>query len=132
MLAYQQNDGNVGYDYGQHADGYQSIYLPNSYLSDFVGNKEKSAQIQYNLDFGTFGVPGLNWTSAYVYGWNIHASAENATKTGRVETDNNAKEHEFFNQVKYTMQTGAMKDASLRVRYSHYRADQAAPSNPSA
>jgi hypothetical protein len=125
MLAYQQNDGNVGYDYGGHADGFQSIYLPNSYLSDFIGNKEKSAQLQYNLDFSTLGVPGLNWTSAYVYGWNIHASAENTTKTGRVETADNAKEHEFFNQVKYTMQTGPMKDASLRVRYSHYRADQA-------
>lgn len=128
MLAYQQNDGNVGYDYGQHADGFQSIYLPNSYLSDFNGNKEKSAQIQYNLDFSTFGVPGLSWTSAYVYGWNIHAS--DAVKVGdtvvaRVETASDAKEREFFNQVKYTVQSGPVKDASLRVRYSHYRADQA-------
>lgn len=124
MLAYQQNDGDVGYDYGQHADGFQSIYLPNSYLSDFVGNKEKSAQIQYNLDFTNYGVPGLNWTSAYVYGWNIHASAPNATKTGRVETDDNAHEREFFNQVKYTVQSGFAKDASLRLRYSHYRASE--------
>ena len=128
MLAYQQNDGNVGYDYGQHADGFQSIYLPNSYLSDFNGNKEKSAQIQYNLDFTNYGVPGLNWTSAYVYGWNIHAS--DAIKNGdrvvaRVETADNAKEREFFNQVKYTVQNGFAKDASLRLRYSHYRADQA-------
>nr|ACF20232.1 mutant OprD [Acinetobacter nosocomialis] len=38
MLAYQQNTGNVGYDYGQNADGFQSIYLPNSYMSDFIGN----------------------------------------------------------------------------------------------
>lgn len=124
MLAYQQNDGNVGYDYGQHADGFQSIYLPNSYLSDFVGNKERSAQIQYHVDLSRFGAPGLAWTSAYVYGWNIHTSAENAAKTGRVQTASNAKEREFFNQVKYTVQTGTFKDASLRLRYSHYRADQ--------
>ncbi|MBL8282317.1 MAG: OprD family outer membrane porin, partial [Acinetobacter junii] len=32
-----------------------------------------------------------------------------------------AEEHEFFNQVKYTVQTGALKDASLRVRYSYLR-----------
>ncbi|WP_089605213.1 OprD family outer membrane porin [Acinetobacter piscicola] len=114
MLAYQQNTGNTGYDYGQNADGFQSIYLPNSYLSDFVGNHEKSAQVQYNLDFAGYGVPGLNWTSAYVYGWDI-----------KTPTDNNAKESEFFNQVKYTMQSGYAKDASLRVRYSHYRADDA-------
>lgn len=125
MLAYQQNDGRVGYDYGGYADGFQSIYLPNSYLSDFIGNKEKSAQVQYNLDFSTFGVPGLNWTSAFVYGWNIHTSGENAEKTGRVQTSSNSKEHEFFNQVKYTVQSGFAKDASLRVRYSHYRADSA-------
>lgn len=40
MVAYQQNSGNVGYDYGQNADGFQSIYLPNSYMSDFIGNDE--------------------------------------------------------------------------------------------
>ena len=128
MLAYQQNDGNVGYDYGGYSDGFQSIYLPNSYLSDFIGNKEKSAQIQYNLNFKEYGIPGLNWTSAYVYGWNIHASEavkQGDTVIARVETADNAKEHEFFNQVKYTVQSGLAKDASLRLRYSHYRADSA-------
>ncbi|WP_163122115.1 OprD family outer membrane porin [Acinetobacter portensis] len=112
MLAYQQNTGNTGYDYGGNADGFQSIYLPNSYLADFNGLKEKSAQIQYNLDFSNYGVPGLNWTSAYVYGWNI-----------KTATDDKAKESEIFNQVKYTVQDGFAKDASLRVRYSHYRSN---------
>lgn len=114
MLAYQQNTGNTGYDYGENADGGQSIYLPNSYLSDFIGNHEKSTQIQYNLDLAAFGVPGLNWTTAYVYGWDI-----------KTPTDNKAKESEFFNQVKYTVQSGFAKDASLRLRNSYYRADDA-------
>lgn len=114
MLAYQQNTGNSGYAYGENADGNQSIYLPNSYLSDFNGRKEKSAQLQYNLNFGAYGIPGLNWTSAFVYGWNI-----------QTKTENNAKEREFFNQVKYTVQNGFAKDTSLRVRYSHYRNDYA-------
>ena len=115
MLAYQQNTGNTGYDYGQNADGFQSIYLPNSYLSDFIGNHEKSAQVQYNLDFSGYGVPGLNWTTAFVYGWDIKV---------RNVTDE-AQEREFFNQVKYTMQSGFAKDASLRVRHSYYRASEA-------
>ena len=119
MLAYQQNTGNTGYDYGENADGAQSIYVANSYLSDFVGNHEKSAQVQYNLNFTDYGVPGLNWTTAYVYGWDIKT-----IKNG-VETSDDAKESEFFNQVKYTVQSGFAKDASLRLRYSHYRADQA-------
>lgn len=114
MLAYQQSTGNSGYAYGENADGFQSIYLPNSYLSDFNGRDEKSAQIQYNLDFSGYGIPGLNWTSAYVYGWDIDT-----------KTDNNAKESEIFNQVKYTAQSGFAKDASLRLRYSHYRNDNA-------
>ncbi len=113
MVAYQQNSGNVGYDYGENADGGQSIYLPNSYLSDFIGNDEKSAQIQYSLDFGKLGVlPGLNWTTAFVYGWDI--------KVKNVTDD--AKEREFFNQVKYTVQSGFAKDTSLRIRNSYYRA----------
>src|SRR5690606_20401165 len=55
MVAYQQNFGNTGYDYGLGTgvgDGKQSIYLPNSYLSDFIGNDEKSVQLQYTFDFG--------------------------------------------------------------------------------
>lgn len=114
MLAYQQNTGNTGYAYGWNADGGQSIYLPNSYLSDFVGNHEKSAQIQYSLDFKNYGIPGLTWTSAFVYGWDIKTS-----------TEDDAQEREFFNQVKYTVQSGFAKDASLRVRNSYYRADDA-------
>ncbi|MFW1889100.1 OprD family outer membrane porin [Acinetobacter johnsonii] len=118
MVAYQQNSGNVGYDYGQNADGFQSIYLPNSYLSDFIGNDEKSAQIQYSLDFGKLGIlPGLNWTSAFVYGWDIKAT-DNA---GTMISDDE-QEREFFNQVKYTVQSGFAKDASLRLRHSYYRA----------
>ncbi|WP_228732085.1 OprD family outer membrane porin, partial [Acinetobacter baumannii] len=80
-----------------------SVYLPNSYLSDFIGNDEKSAQIQYSLDFGKLGVlPGLNWTTAYVYGWDI--------KVRNVTDD--AQESEFFNQVKYTVQSGFAKGSS--------------------
>ena len=44
-----------------------------------------------------------------------------AKKTDRSKIIDQAEEHEFFNQVKYTVQTGALKDASLRVRYSYLR-----------
>ena len=112
MLAYQQNTGNVGYDYGQNGDGGQSIYLPNSYLSDFIGNHEKSVQLQYTYDFADLAVPGLSWTTAYVYGWDIRVN--NLT--------DDAKEREFFNQVCYKVQTGPAKDLNIRVRNSIYRA----------
>ncbi|QTD59703.1 OprD family outer membrane porin [Acinetobacter towneri] len=113
MLAYQQNFGDVGYDYGGNADGAQSIYLPNSYLSDFVGNDEKSLGLQYNYNFKNHGLPGLNWTTAFVYGWDI--DVRDQAKDGQ--------EREFFNQVKYTVQSGFAKDVSLRLRHSYYRAN---------
>ena len=96
-------------------DGQQTIYMPNSYLSDFIGNGEKSAQLQYSYDFAAMNVPGLSWTTAFVYGWDIKVA----------DVTDNAQEREFFNQVKYTMQSGFAKDASLRVRNSIYRANSA-------
>lgn len=122
MVAYQQNTGNTGYDYGLGrgvGDGHQTIYLPNSYLSDFIGNNEKSAQLQYTFDFGAVNVPSLSWTSAFVYGWDIDV-AGSPDRSQLVTSD--AQEREFFNQVKYTVQSGFAKDASLRLRHSYYRA----------
>lgn len=113
MLAYQQNTGSLGYDYGNNADGAQSIYLPNSYLSDFIGKDEKSLGLQYNYSFKNQGLPGLNWTSAFVYGWDIDV----------VGKEQEGQEREFFNQVKYTVQSGFAKDTSLRLRHSYYRAN---------
>lgn len=112
MLAYQQNTGNTGYDYGENADGAQSIYLANSYLSDFIGNHEKSAQVQYSYNFADQGLAGLNWTTAFVYGWDIKVA----------DVTDDAQEREFFNQVKYTVQSGFAKDTNLRIRHSYYRA----------
>ena len=125
MVAYQQNTGNTGYDYGLGkgvGDGQQTIYMPNSYLSDFIGNGEKSAQLQYSYDFAAMNVPGLSWTTAFVYGWDINVAGE--IDRAQLITDN-AQEREFFNQVKYTMQSGFAKDASLRLRHSYYRASDA-------
>ena len=112
MLAYQQSTGNVGYDYNLAGDGGGTMTLPNSHLSDFNGNGEKSVQALYSLDFNTLGVPGLTWTTAYVYGWDINV--QNVTDNG--------KEHEIYNQFKYTVQNGWAKNASFKVRNSTYRA----------
>lgn len=52
MLAYQQNSGNAGYDYGLGkgvGDGHQTIHLPNSYLSDFIGNDENQPSFSIAL-----------------------------------------------------------------------------------
>ena len=117
LLAYQDNAGNTGYDYAYNADGFQSIYLPNSYLSDFIGNDEKSLQLQYVYNFKNRGLPGLTWVSAFVYGWDIDVSE----RSNPAKVVDQAEEHEFFNQFKYTVQTGPFKDTSFRLRHSYLR-----------
>ena len=54
--------------------------------------------------------PGLRYKFAYVRGDNID--------TGN---DNNGTEREIFNQIGYTIQSGAAKDLHLRLRNSIYR-----------
>lgn len=110
ILAHQRvtGDGNYEYDIG---DGGGSIWVANSYYSDFNSKDERSWQASYELDFSGYGVPGLFWKTAYVYGDNVD------TGTGE------GKEREFFNQVQYVVQSGPAKDLSLKLRNSIYRSN---------
>jgi len=110
ILAHQRvtGDGNYEYNIG---DGGGSIWVANSYYSDFNSKDERSWQASYELDFGGYGVPGLFWKTAYVYGDNVD------TGTGE------GKEREFFNQVQYVVQSGPAKDLSLKLRNSIYRSN---------
>ncbi|CAD5109069.1 OprD family porin [Zestomonas carbonaria] len=109
ILAYQQNSGDVGYAYDL-GDGGSAIWVANSYYSDFNNADEKSVQASYELDFAGYGVPGLTWKTAYVYGYDI-----------KVLNESDGKEREIFNQVKYTIQDGPAKDLSFKARNSIYR-----------
>lgn len=115
-VAYQQSSGSTGYNYGGYrnqggvGDGGNTIWLANSYWSDFNGEDERSWQASYGLDFAGLGLPGLSWTTAYVRGDNIKTSQTS-----------NGKEHEWFNQVQYQVQDGVAKDLKFKVRYSVLR-----------
>jgi len=112
ILAHQRVSGDRGYDY-DIGDGGISIWVANSYYSDFNLKDERSWQASYELDFSTFGAPGLFWKTAYVYGDNIDTGA------------GEGKEREFFNQVQYVVQSGPVKDLSLKLRNSIYRSNNA-------
>lgn len=109
IVAHQRSSGDAGfaYDFG---DGGSSIYLANSYYSDFNLKDENSWQASYELNFSEYGVPGLRYKFAYVRGDNIDTGS-----------DNEGTEREIFNQVSYTVQNGPAKDLSLRLRNSIYR-----------
>ena len=102
-VAHQRStgDSNLGYAYGGYqkdqgrvGDGGNTIYLANSYWSDFNAEDERSWQLGYGLDFGAFGVPGLSYNFAYVRGDNITTS-----------TSEGGTEREIFNQFKYVVQS---------------------------
>ena len=121
-LAHQRSTGDslLGYPYGgyqnagfRQGDGGNTIYLANSYWSDFNAADERSWQLGYGLDFSTFGVPGLSYNFAYVRGDNITTS----TSTGGTE-------REIFNQFKYVVQSGPAKDLSVKLRSSILRVSQ--------
>ena len=115
-LAYQRSSGDVGFDYGGYqnaggtGNGGSSIWLANSYWSDFNAEDERSWQVAYTVDFAQYGLPGLTYRVAYVRGTDITTSETNS-----------GKEHEFFNQISYTVQSGAAKDLSVRLRASSLR-----------
>ena len=121
-LAHQRStgDSNLGYAYGGYqrgqnrvGDGGNTIYLANSYWSDFNAEDERSWQLGYGLDFTTFGVPGLTYNVAYVRGDNITTS-----------TSEGGTEREIFNQFKYVVQSGPAKDLSVGLRSSVLRVSQ--------
>lgn len=118
-IAHQRSTGETGYNYGGYrsnggySDGGNTIYLANSYWSDFNAEDERSWQLGYGLDFSAFGVPGLSYNFAYVRGDNITTS-----------TSEGGTEREIFNQFKYVVQSGPAKDLSIKLRSSILRVSQ--------
>lgn len=117
MLAHQRNNGDMGYVYGSYRDtGYRigdggtTIWLANSYWSDFNAEDERSWQANYSINFAEYGIPGLSYTIAYVYGDNI-----------KTDETSDGREREIFNQAKYVVQSGPAKDLSVKLRSSWLR-----------
>jgi hypothetical protein len=129
-LAHQRSTGSTGYNYGGYqsaggtSDGGSTIYLANSYWSDFNAEDERSWQLGYGLDFGAFGVPGLTYKVAYVVGDNINTrNVKNPQGFGE------GKEREIFNQLRYVVQDGPAKDLSIKLRSSFLRTNNAVQQN---
>ncbi|MEE4999845.1 OprD family porin [Pseudomonas alliivorans] len=117
-LAHQRSSGDIGYVYGGYrndggtSDGGNTIYLANSYWSDFNGKDERSWQAAYAVDLSGLVTPGLSYRAAYVRGDNI---ADGTAGSG------NGTEREIFSQLTYVVQSGPAKDLSIRLRNSFLR-----------
>ncbi len=129
-LAFQKVNGDTPFDYigvGDNNRGGDSIFLANSVqYSDFNGPGEKSAQVRYDLNMATFGVPGLSFMARYVKGWDIDYSSvspDSAYYSSARADDSDAKHHETNVEAKYVIQEGPAKDLSFRIRQAWHRAD---------
>lgn len=117
-LAHQRSSGDIGYVYGGYrndggtSDGGNTIYLANSYWSDFNGKDERSWQAAYAVDLSGPVTPGLSYRAAYVRGDNIDDGTAGS---------GNGTEREIFSQLTYVVQSGPAKDLSIRLRNSFLR-----------
>lgn len=86
---------------------------------EFAAPDERSWQARYDYDFAALGIPGLVSTVRYITGDNVDA----ANAGGRFE----GKDWERDLDLGYTVQSGPLKNVSVRVRNvvarSNYRTD---------
>ncbi len=54
-----------------NADGRANQFMCRTHTFLTLLVTTKNLRLQYNFNFSNNHVPGLNWTSAFVYGWDI-------------------------------------------------------------
>ncbi|MHA4976278.1 OprD family porin [Pseudomonas extremorientalis] len=121
-LSHQRNNDDDDFDYLRQSD---SIFLNNSIqYSDFNSPKERSWMVRYDLDMQAFGIPGLSFMTRYGKGTGADYSNANAVymrrdAAGAPLTDQRRWERDI--EAKYVVQSGNLKDLSLRLRQATVR-----------
>ncbi|CAM3887388.1 Porin D [Pseudomonas reidholzensis] len=119
--AWQQVNGNEYFDYLHETNG---IYLANSLMSDFNGPNEKSLQLSYVLNMAPYGVPGLKFNLYNARGWGIDGTHYRGTAYD-VRGMDGETHYEWGIGTSYAVQSGALKDTSVRATYTAHRASKA-------
>ena len=119
--SWQQVNGNEYFDYLHETNG---IYLANSLLSDFNGPNEKSLKISYVLNMAPYGVPGLKFNLYNARGWDIDGTHYRGTAYD-VNGLDGENHYEWGIGTSYAVQSGPLKDTSIRATYTAHRASKA-------
>jgi hypothetical protein len=109
---YQHMSGDTAFPYVDGADPYLVNFVQ---INDFAGAEEHSWQARYDFDFVKLGIPGLSFMSRYVSGDNI-----------KLKNGDEGKEWERNSEIKYVVQSGALKDVAVRLRNATYRSNYSA------
>lgn len=116
-FAYQQIVGNEYFDYLDESNG---ITLANSLYADYNGPNEQSIQLAYALDLAGHGLPGLTLNLYGARGWGIDGSHYRGNGYN-VRNLLGESHHEYGVGASYTLQSGALKDTTLRSTYVRHR-----------
>ncbi|PIB63717.1 OprD family porin [Pseudomonas sp. 2822-17] len=121
-VSHQRNNGDDDFDYLRNSD---SIFLNNSIqYSDFNSPKERSWMVRYDLDMHAFGIPGLSFMTRYAKGTGADYNNANAVymrRDGAGDPLTNQRRWERDIEAKYVVQSGNLKDLSLRLRQATVR-----------
>ncbi|MEE4307055.1 OprD family porin [Pseudomonas alliivorans] len=109
MAAYQRMSGDDPFPYIANSDPYLVNFVQ---INDFANTQEKSWQLRYDYNFVALGIPGLTFMSRYV-------SGDNALVAG----SNTGKEWERNTDLAYVIQSGSLKNVSLRLRNATVRSN---------
>lgn len=118
--AWQQVMGDEYFDYLHETNG---IYLANSLFSDYNGPNEKSLQLSYVLDMTPYGVPGLKFNLYNARGWGIDGTHYKGGGYDVAGMDGE-KHYEWSIGTTYVVQSGSLKDTSIRATYTAHRASE--------
>ena len=122
-LGWQQVDGNTPFDYVTRG----AIFIGNAVqMSDFNAPNEKSWQARYDLNFGAYGVPGLNFTALYVRGFDIDGS--HVDRNGGYAWLGYGKDGKHWErdlEARYVVQSGKAKGTTFSLRHNVHRGDTA-------
>lgn len=122
-LGWQQVDGNTPFDYVTRG----AIFIGNAVqMSDFNAPNEKSWQARYDLNFGAYGVPGLNFTALYVRGFDIDGS--HVDRNGGYAWLGYGKDGKHWErdlEARYVVQSGNAKGTTFSLRHNVHRGDTA-------
>jgi len=109
-LSYQKMSGDTGYAYLDGSDPYLVNFVQ---INDFANADERSWQARYDYNFASLGLPGLSFNTRYVKGTDAQIAGSSATG-GEWERDI---------ELKYVVQSGALKDVYVRLRNASFRSD---------
>ncbi|MFW3895589.1 OprD family porin [Pseudomonas bharatica] len=109
-LGLQKVSGDTGW---MRVNGTAGTSLANdSYNSSYDNAHERSWQVRYDHDFAVDGLPGLQFMTRYISGDQVQVGSVKDGKEWGRETE-----------LAYTVQSGALRDLTLRWRSSTLRRD---------